>query len=131
MILQVGVKLLIRNDDGRYLFLRRSSSFKPGIQKWDIPGGRIEPHEALIDGLRRELFEETSLKLDGIKSLLAAQDIFVDDKNVHVIRLTYLGSAIEGNVVLSDEHDTYKWMTKQELLTEAVDSYITAIQDKF
>lgn len=130
MILQVGVKVIIRNNDGKYLFLRRAASFKPGVQKWDIPGGRIEPNEALVDGLKRELREETGLELTKVDSLIAAQDIFVEGKDFHVVRLTYLGTA-EGTVTLSDEHDEYRWMTKDELLLEPVDQYIVAIQGDF
>lgn len=124
MILQVGVKVLIRNSNGEYLFVRREPSFKTGPQKWDIPGGRIEPDEPLIEGLRREVKEETALELTSISKLLAAQDIFVKEKELHVIRLTYVGEA-NGSVVLSDEHDDYRWMTYGDVLSEKhVDSYL-------
>lgn len=126
MKLQVGVKVLIRRDD-RYLFLRRSADFKAGPQKWDIPGGRIEPDEALDAALAREVHEETGLELVSIDRLLAAQDIFVPDAEVHVVRLTYTGAA-KGEVVISDEHDDYRWMTRDEVLSETyVDSYLKEV----
>ena len=44
MILQVGVKALIKNDKGQYLFLRRSERMQAETEPhWDIPGGRIDP----------------------------------------------------------------------------------------
>ena len=130
MILQVGVKVLIKNEAGKYLFLRRAASFKPGPQKWDIPGGRIESNEALYDALRREVKEETGLELEKTDALLAAQDIFAPDKDLHVVRLTYVGSA-SGDVTLSDEHDDHKWMTKDEITSEPfVDSYLKQILDE-
>lgn len=100
MNLQVGVKALIERD-GTYLFLRRSADFKSGPQDWDIPGGRIEADEALADALRREVIEETGLSLDTIDTLLAAQDIFVPSKDLHVVRLTYLANAT-GDITISD-----------------------------
>lgn len=109
MKLQVGVKALIEQD-GKYLFLRRSADFKAGPQKWDIPGGRIDSDEALHDALERELREETALRLGRIERLITAQDIFVPPKDIHVVRLTYHASAT-GDVVISDEHDQYTWMT--------------------
>ena len=130
MILQVGVKVLIKDEAGKYLFVRRVASFKPGPQKWDIPGGRIEPHEPLHDALRREVKEETGLELENTDALLAAQDIFASDKDLHVVRLTYVGSA-SGEVTLSDEHDTHKWMSKADIKSEVhVDSYLKQIFDE-
>lgn len=126
MNLQVGVKVLIEKG-GKYLFLRRSQAFKPGPQKWDIPGGRIEPDELLSDALAREVREETGLTLGSTLELLAAQDIFAADKDIHVVRLTYRVRAEdnEGDVVISDEHDDYKWMTRAEVLSEEqLDSYL-------
>lgn len=128
MNLQVGVKVLLRSSEGKFLFLRRSADFKPGAsQNWDIPGGRIEPEEPLEEALRREVQEETGLTLESIDRLLAAQDIFVAAAPVHVVRLTYVGTA-SGEVAISDEHDDYAWMSKEEVLAEPhVDSYLREV----
>ncbi|MBC7512582.1 NUDIX domain-containing protein [Candidatus Saccharibacteria bacterium] len=123
MKLQVGVKSLIKKDDA-YLFLRRSRSFGEGQQDWDIPGGRIEPEESLDAALTREVYEETGLQLNTIGTLIAAQDIFVTTKDLHVVRLTYASSAT-GTVTISDEHSEYVWMTKKQVLSEQhVDKYL-------
>ncbi len=128
MKLQVGVKLLIERGD-KYLFIRRSQSFKPGPQKWDIPGGRIEDDETLHEALVREVKEEVSLDVSEGERLLHAQDIFATEKNLHVVRLTYVGAA-EGDVSLSDEHDAFQWMTLPEILDqEYVDTYLRRILD--
>lgn len=129
MNLQVGVKVLIEKN-GRYLFLRRNQAFKPGPQKWDIPGGRIEPDELLREALAREVREETHLSLGASLELLSAQDIFAPDKDLHVVRLTYRTSLDDdkGDVEISDEHDDYKWMTINDILTEEhVDSYLREV----
>ena len=36
---------------------------------WGLPGGQVEPGEALLTGLGRELFEETGLTLVGTPSI--------------------------------------------------------------
>ncbi len=131
MNLQIGVKVLLRNDEGKLLFLRRAASFKPGPQKWDIPGGRINPEESLKQALEREVREETGLTLKASQRLLAAQDIFAPDAELHVVRLTYIGTA-SGEVVISDEHDTYAWMSIPEILAEPqVDSYLRTILENY
>jgi 8-oxo-dGTP diphosphatase len=56
----LGVKTLIRNDVGKLLLLEKQHRIK-GVY-WDIPGGRLQKGESLVETLRRELEEETGLK---------------------------------------------------------------------
>lgn len=49
--------------EGRYLITKR----KAGVHLagyWEFPGGKREPGESLEDCLRRELFEELSIRID-------------------------------------------------------------------
>ena len=110
MNIQVGVKLIIENRNNEYLFLRRSSLLGQSVALWDIPGGRIKPDEAIGFALAREVCEETGL-IVKVAKLIKAQDIFVADKDIHVVRLTYLGELEDGEIKLSDEHSEYRWMT--------------------
>ncbi|HRJ06200.1 MAG TPA: NUDIX domain-containing protein [Candidatus Saccharibacteria bacterium] len=132
MNLQVGVKVLLKNDEGEYLLLRRSQALGRGEEQiWDIPGGRIVADEPLANALTREVLEETGLMLQLHPQLIGAQDIFVESKNLHVVRLTYIGSA-EGQIQLSDEHDNSEWMTKEQILAqETLDPYIRKLGDLF
>ena len=126
--LQVGVKILLKNKDGRYLLLRRSLTKYPEIVgRWDIVGGRIQPGKNLIENLKREMKEETGLELVGEPKLVAAQDI-MRDNNHHVVRLTYLGET-DGEVVLdTSENDAYKWYSWEELVRlENVDMYFREV----
>lgn len=52
---------VIRSKKGILLVRDRTSSDK----KWDLPGGGIEPKERLLDGLKREIKEETGLDIIG------------------------------------------------------------------
>ncbi|MBI2024450.1 NUDIX hydrolase [Candidatus Giovannonibacteria bacterium] len=124
MILQVGVKIILKNKEGEYLLLRRSAEKYPGIADlWDIPGGRIDPGSSLLDNLKREMMEETGLTLGGEPKLIAAQDI-LKNTNKHVVRLTYIGKA-DGEVKLdANEHEFYKWFDWEEILKlEDLDMY--------
>ena len=124
MVLQVGVKILLENNEGKYLLLRRSLEKYPDIIGcWDIVGGRINPGKTLLENLKREVWEEAGLKLAGEPRLVAAQDILRDNGR-HVVRLTYLGKS-DGDVELDkSENDEYKWYSKDELLAlDNVDMY--------
>jgi 8-oxo-dGTP diphosphatase len=123
MKLQVGVKALIRNNRGEYLFLHRTKIMTGESEAhWDIPGGRIEIEENLLEALQREIFEETKLKIDDAPILFNAQDIFVAS-DLHVVRLTYVVNG-DGDVILSDEHQAYRWATPSEADALNTDPYL-------
>jgi 8-oxo-dGTP diphosphatase len=130
MQLQVGVKILLKNKDGKYLTICRSAEKYPEVgAKWDIPGGRINTGSSLIENLKREVEEETGLEILGEPKLIIAQDILKTDK--HVVRLTYLGNA-EGEIKLSEEHSEYKWLSLSEISKlEPMDKYFKEILEKF
>lgn len=52
--LQVGVKIFLKNKDGKYLLVKRSpEKYKNVRGDWDIVGGRIEMGSTLIENLKR------------------------------------------------------------------------------
>lgn len=123
--LQVGVKILLKNNTGQFLMLHRSLEKYPDVQgRWDIVGGRINAGTPLIENLQREIKEETGLELSGEPRLIAAQDILRNPER-HVVRLTYIGSVVNENITLdTSENDIYKWYTKEELLKlDDIDAY--------
>ncbi len=127
MNLQVGVKVIIQNSQGHVLLLKRASQFLlPADSKeaWDIPGGRIERDENLHDALAREVKEETGATLVDTPKLLIAQDIFVPNRDLHVVRLTYTLEQNLDTIVLSDEHTDYQWFTKSDLQNVRVEPYL-------
>jgi ADP-ribose pyrophosphatase YjhB (NUDIX family) len=129
--LQVGVKAFLRNKDNMYLLLKRSvEKYKNVNGTWDIVGGRIEPGTKLIENLKREIFEETKLKLISEPKLIAAQDI-IPNSDKHVVRLTYVAD-IQGEPVLDvSENVEFKWMTIDELGNqEDLDIYVEEILEK-
>jgi len=128
MELQVGVKILLKNNKGKFLLLHRNWNKYPEVKidnSWDIVGGRINIGIPLLENLKREIFEETKLNLSKEPKLVAAQDILKHDK--HVVRLTYFGE-IEGEPILDEYHDSYKWVTVEEIKNEAsLDQYFREV----
>ena len=128
--LQVGVKVLLRNAEGKYLLLRRSLSKYPEIpNRWDMVGGRIEVGVPLLNNLAREIMEETGMKMSSEPKLIAAQDILRIPER-HVVRLTYIAATDDEEPVLSDENDAFGWYTVAEMRELAgVDIYTKEIID--
>ncbi|MBI2506558.1 MAG: NUDIX domain-containing protein [Candidatus Colwellbacteria bacterium] len=129
MELQVGVKILLKNAEGKYLLVRRSVEKYPevGNHQWDIVGGRINLGIPLYENLKREINEEVALKLEKEPRLIAAQDI-LRIPGRHVVRLTYIGE-IEGQPKLDlNEHSDFGWFTLEEMKRlEGLDLYFKEV----
>lgn len=130
MKLQVGVKALLQNNEGKYLLLRRSPDKYPEAgASWDIVGGRIAPGSPLIENLKREIKEETGLELNDEPKLIAAQDI-LRVPGRHVVRLTYT-ARIDGEPRIDADHTEFKWFTGTELKNlEHLNDYFKELLDK-
>ncbi|MBI4020619.1 MAG: NUDIX hydrolase [Candidatus Aenigmarchaeota archaeon] len=122
--LQVGVKALLRNPEGKYLLVRRSPKAYPEVgAKWDIVGGRINPGSPLLENLRREIKEEVNLTLNKDPTLVAAQDI-LRVPGRHVVRLTYVGE-ITGTPQVNEESEECQWFTAGQMKQlDALDIYV-------
>ncbi len=130
MELQVGVKAFLRNSEGKFLLLKRSTKKYTDVEGelWDIVGGRINPGKSLIENLKREIWEETRLELKEVPKLIAAQDI-LHITTSHVVRLTYLGK-IEGEPQLDDDHTDAKWFSIEELKhLRGIDRFVKELID--
>lgn len=87
--LRVSVVALIV-DRGEVLLIDQTTPPEPDC--WDLPGGGLEPHEPLLDGLRREVYEETGLQQFHVDRLLTALDSFFPEpegKQLHTLNLVY------------------------------------------
>ncbi|NJR67173.1 MAG: NUDIX domain-containing protein [Leptolyngbyaceae cyanobacterium CRU_2_3] len=72
--LRVSVLGLILNA-GDALLIHQMAP--PEIDRWDLPGGGLEPHEKLMEGLAREVQEETGLIEFQVESLLTIVETFM------------------------------------------------------
>ncbi|HEY5221048.1 MAG TPA: NUDIX hydrolase [Candidatus Paceibacterota bacterium] len=131
MILQVGVKIFLKNPEGKYLFVRRSPEKYPGVKgEWDIPGGRINPGSLLIENLRREVKEETQLEITSEPRLIHAQDIIPNEER-HIVRLSYIGETNGEPILDTSENIEYRWLSLEEIKRqENIDIYVKEIVDK-
>lgn len=131
MILQVGVKVFLKNKDGKFLLLKRSSIKYPDVKDcWDVVGGRIDSGSSLVDNLKREVKEETGLEIISEPRLIAAQDILRPPEK-HVVRLTYVADT-EGEPVLDKNENTeYQWLSVAELKKQGdLDKYAKEVLEK-
>jgi 8-oxo-dGTP diphosphatase len=72
----VAVGVVIDADD-RILVARRPQHLHQG-GLWEFPGGKVEPGEAVVEALRRELHEELAIEVLAATPLLTVQHDYGD-----------------------------------------------------
>jgi len=126
----VGVKGIVRDPVRGVLLLHRE--YKSG-DYWDIPGGRIDGSEDFEETLHRELAEELpGIKVTAVKELLGAFRLPKDiEDDTSLVLLYFLVDAkLPDPVVLSEEHESYTWVTAKNDLPEGLNPGITQILQK-
>ncbi len=112
-----SAKIVILDGENRALLLRRSQSHPKSPLKPDLAGGIIENNETLEDGLIREVREETGLDINNFPlTLLHSYTQKFPGVSVHRLLYGVRLHATSPNITISWEHDTYRWVSVDDLL---------------
>lgn len=116
----VAVGALIENTKtGKILLIQRTrkADFAPGI--WEPITGRMKQFEELEEALRREVREETGIRDLQIVKPLTVSHFFRGERvaEQEIILILYWAQTGADEVVLSDEHEAYQWVSPQEALS--------------
>ena len=115
---QVSLGAIIeQKETGKILLVKRADDydFRPG--EWEFMSGRMNQYEEPEDALRREVKEETGLDVEIIKPF-TTYHIFRGEKSPEkeVIGIVFWCKTNSDNVMLSKEHDNYKWVKPENAL---------------
>jgi 8-oxo-dGTP diphosphatase len=108
----LAVRVLLTDQDGKILILKRSTDSKTNPGKWELPGGKVDQGESFDHALIREVYEETNLKI-SLEHVVGASE-----QNLHIIRAVHIimsGKIVEGELNLSSEHEGYAWVLIETL----------------
>jgi mutator protein MutT len=110
----LAISAVIRNEEGKFLVVKRGDHETAFPGKWAFPGGKLERGETILDCVRREVMEEAGIEIeDGIKYL--DDYTFVRPDNLNVIGLRFLAKAKSFDVRLSGDFDGFRWVSGKEL----------------
>lgn len=100
--------VIVFNEDGKVLLLKRTSDDEFEPNKYSFPGGKIEKGEDPIIAGIRELNEETGLGITKVNSV--ASELNEDGSTTH-----YFTTSLKGDLKLSDEHVGSEWFAIEDI----------------
>src|SRR5690606_19318198 len=115
----VSVAGVIVDDQGRALIIRRRDN-----GHWEPPGGILEHGETIEAGLRREVYEETRLKIEPGQLTGVYQNI-----RRHIIALVFRARPVGGQLMKNDEATAFRWATSAEVPSLMSAAFATRVLD--
>ncbi len=109
----------IVEDGGKILMCRRKEDVDKGL--YELPGGKMEVGENIIDGLKREMKEETGIEIevDGIKALNEIKEIqpfMIISDPLKRVALFFKARKVGGEMLSeSEEQNNIRFYTKKEV----------------
>jgi 8-oxo-dGTP diphosphatase len=109
----VGVGAVIV-ENGRVLLVRRGQ--EPLKGKWTLPGGMLELGEALLEGVVREVREETGLVVEPVELVELLDRVHREDDRVryHYVIADYLCRVVGGDLEAASDADAVRWVEREE-----------------
>ena len=108
----VGMAAVIEKD-GKILIMKRSKERDFQSETWEVVTGRLEAEESPVDGILREVVEETGLEVEVILPLDTGF-FYRGGKEFPMVFISYYCKYLEGEVKLTWEHSEFKWINLDE-----------------
>lgn len=108
-------KVLVVNEKGEVLALRRSQTDDRRPGQWDFPGGWVDADEDTHSAVKREAKEEAGITLSDPTLVFGFSEMTT--KYGSGTWLLYVDHVVgELEITLSYEHDAYAWKKPEDLL---------------
>ncbi len=115
----VSVAAVVPDDQGRVLVIRRRDN-----GAWQLPGGVLELHETIEDGLRREVEEETGVKVEPVRLTGVYKNM-----KLGVVALVFLARPVGGTPSPTEESLAVDWWTTDRVSAEMTEAFAVRILD--
>lgn len=100
------------SENGRYLFVRESKA--SARSRFNLPAGKPEPGETLIEAAIREAREETGLEV-AIDHLIGLYHCPRTSEGFGVVNFVFSSRRIKGDVRTSSEHPEVRYFSRAEV----------------
>ena len=111
---KIGIGVIIRKDDKVLLGKRRGSH---GEGTWAFPGGHLEMGESIEDCARREVAEETGIKIKNLQKGIFTNDIFSPEKHYVTLFMVCDYDSGEVETLEPEKCEGWEWFAWDNLPT--------------
>ncbi|XLQ20279.1 MAG: nucleotide exchange factor GrpE [Candidatus Moraniibacteriota bacterium] len=126
-LFRLSQKVLFFDEDKNQFLIMKASKIKDDIEAhkewfkkygpWDLPGGHVEIGETdFTISMDREIKEESEINLENLGRELCGIEFMANSKNPNTGITTIYLVKYAGAVILSEEHEEYKWLSAEEIL---------------
>lgn len=115
----LGVAGVVVDEAGRALTVRRRAP-----ERWELPGGALEPGETIEAGLRREVTEEIGLDVEPVCLTGVYQNMALGP-----VALVFWCRRVAGSERTSAETTDWHWAARDEITTLMPDAWAVRITD--
>lgn len=110
----IPITAIVENN-GEFLFIRRSRNSRNMAGKWVFPGGKIEVGEDAIQALYRELKEETGLNLSNQVAFLSSYRFIREEDASSSVGFVFIVKSNNRDVKKDKSIEEYKWIKPEEI----------------
>lgn len=122
------VSIVVVNEEGKLLALKRGENRKWYPNKWDIVSGKIKDNETSDECFRREIFEELGIEEFRYVKKISEPYTYEEDGGKWLVH-SFLCKIDHSDVKLNEEHSEYKWVDlKAFLLLDYAKPLITELE---
>lgn len=116
---------VVMDQEGRLLLVKRAK--EPAAGRWSLPGGFIEGKESPMEGVKRELEEETGL-LAEVKSLIG---VFHDQSPLYgpLVIIGYGLELVGGELRAGDDAEEVGFFSPEEMPEIAFKSHKELVEE--
>jgi len=104
-LFKINQNAVLRNEDGLILILKKDG-------KWMLVGGRLEQNETWLEGLHREVREETGIQDFSVERILSVDTS--DSQETYIVTFLCIMRRTH-EIKISDEHQDYAWLNIEDI----------------
>jgi 8-oxo-dGTP diphosphatase len=115
----VSVAAVITDEHDRVLVVQRRDN-----GKWEIPGGILELHESIHDGVRREVEEETGVQIEPERLTGVYKNL-----KLGVVALVFRARIVSGQPGPTEESQRVDWWTRDAVSAQMAETFAVRVTD--
>ncbi|MCT9931872.1 NUDIX hydrolase [Planotetraspora sp. A-T 1434] len=115
----VSVSGVVVDDQGRVLLTQRADN-----GQWQAPGGVLELDETIVDGLRREVQEETGLTVEPVTLTGVYKNMARG-----IVALVFRCRSIGGELTYNDEVTAFRWVPPADVPNMVSEAFAVRVLD--